>query len=187
MAYPKVPGGKGRGTGAAGAKGAKGKGTRGKGAKGKGAKKKKKKDKLKCGDSGKYGDLQKRTGGGKFDRDHVPSKAALKEFARKTLRGGRALCKRQASAIDKVGNAIAIPKGVHSEYSPTYGGRNSDSRISEDAGDLQKAARRDTRNVKKGMKDPCKKKYAAWQKKVNSITNAGYKKMLKKAIGKPRR
>ena len=42
----------------------------------------KKKGKLKCGEYGKYGALKKKTGGGKLDRDHVPSKAALKERAR---------------------------------------------------------------------------------------------------------
>jgi hypothetical protein len=146
-----------------------------------------KKDKLKCGENGKYGDLKKKTAGGRFDRDHVPSKAALKEFARKELRGGRALCPDQASAIDNLGNAIAIPKAVHSGYSPTYGGKNTPDRISEDAGDLQTAAKRDTADVAQGMEGECKKKYQAWAKKVNGITNSQYKKMLSKAIGKPRR
>jgi len=163
-----------------------GKGGKAKGKGGKGGKKKKQKDKMKCGESGAYGDLKKRTGGGEFDRDHVPSKAALKEFARDKLRGGKALCKKQAKAIDNIGNTIAIPKGVHQNYSPTYGNKNSPSQIKKDASDLQKAARRDTRNVNKGMKNPCKKKYEAWQKKINKMTNTDYKKMLSKAIGKPR-
>lgn len=189
MARTSGPGGRGRGAAnAGGTKGGRGKGGRGGGkGKGKGGKKKKQKDEMKCGESGSYGDLKKKTGKGKFDRDHVPSKAALKEFARKKLRGGRALCKKQAKAIDNIGNAIAIPKGVHSDYSPTYGSKNTPQQIKSDADGLQKAARRDTRNVKKGLKDPCKKKYAAWQKKINAMTNNDYAKMLKKAIGKPRR
>lgn len=47
-----------------------------------GGKDKKTKKKMKCGDFGKYGDLKKKTGEGQFDRDHVPSKAALKQRAK---------------------------------------------------------------------------------------------------------
>ena len=43
------------------------------------------KKKLKCGDSGSYKDLKKKTGDGKFDRDHIPSKAALKARAEAML------------------------------------------------------------------------------------------------------
>lgn len=50
----------------------------------------KKKPKLKCGEGGKYGDLKKKTGKGKLDRDHIPSKAALQEKARE-LNGGKKL------------------------------------------------------------------------------------------------
>lgn len=156
------------------------------GVRGKDSKKNKQKDKLKCGENGKYGDLKEKTGDGKFDRDHVPSKAALKEFARNELRGGKKLCKKQARAIDKIGNAIAIPKGVHKDYSPTYGSKNTKQQIEKDASDLQKAARHDTSHVKQGLKNPCKKKYEAWQKKINNLTNNDYKKLLSKAIGKPR-
>jgi hypothetical protein len=151
------------------------------GRKGKKAKKKKKKE-MKCGENGKYGDLKKKTGKGKFDRDHVPSKAALKSFARKECNGGAELCKLQKKAIENIGAAIAIPKGVHSQYSPTYGGNNTDARIKEDAGDLQAAAKRDTKDVSGGMKNPCKKKYDSWAKKVTKMTNADYKKVLKGAI-----
>jgi hypothetical protein len=149
--------------------------------KGKKARKKKKKE-MKCGENGKYGDLKKKTGKGQFDRDHVPSKAALKEFARKEVRQGGKLCKRQLKAIENVGQSIAIPKGVHSQYSPTYGGKNTDARIKEDAGDLQKAAKRDTKDVSAGMKNPCKKKYDKWAKKVAKMTKSDYKKMIEKAI-----
>ncbi len=182
MAKAKVPGGKARGKGAAGAGGAAGGKGKGAGGKGKGKGKGKKKDKMKCGESGSYGDLKKKTGGGKFDRDHVPSKGALKRYAQDEVMGGKKLCKLQKAAVDKIGNTIAIPKGVHSGHSPTYGGLNTDKRIGEDAADLQKAAKRDTANVSKGMKDPCKKKYQAWAKKVNKMTNDDYYKMLDKAI-----
>jgi hypothetical protein len=149
--------------------------------KGKGPRKKKKKE-MKCGESGKYGDLKKKTGKGQFDRDHVPSKAALKEFARKEVNGGAELCKLQKKAIDSVGNAIAIPRGVHKDYSPTYGGKNTPAQVSSDAGNLQGAAKRDTASVSAGMKNPCKKKYDNWAKKINKMKDKDYKKMLDKAI-----
>ncbi len=145
-------------------------------------KNKKKKDNLECGENGTYGDLKKKTGGGQFDRDHVPSKGALKRFAKDECNGGEDLCKRQKKAIEQIGAAIAIPKAVHKDYSPTYGGRNTDTQIGNDAGNLQGAAQRDTAKVSQGMKDPCKKKYDEWAKKVNNTTNDDYKKMLSAAI-----
>ena len=159
------------------------------GAQGDQGKPKKKKDKLECGENGSYGDLKKKTGGGEFDRDHVPSKASLKERARQTLTGGEKLCPDQARAVDNLASAIAIPKAIHSGYSPTYGGRNSPDRILDDALNPQKAARRDTAKVLNGMKKDgvskeCRKKYAEWAKKVNNTTPAQYDEMLKKATGK---
>lgn len=183
------------GAGGAGAGGAGGAGKgKAKGGKGRGAKtkkktnKKKKKDKLKCGESGSYGDLKKKTGDGQFDRDHVPSKASLKLRAEK-FGGGEGLCDAQKKAVDNAANAIAIPKWAHAYYSPTYGSRNTPSRIKQDAKNPQAAARRDTAAVKRGMKKrgaskECQKKYDAWAKKVNGMTPAAYDKMLKKAVGK---
>jgi hypothetical protein len=148
------------------------------------ANQKKQKEKMECGESGKYGDLKKKTGGGLFDRDHVPSKAALKEFARRELNAGKELCDNQKKAINNVGNAIAIPKEVHSEHSPSYGGRNTPQHIEDDSKNLQQAAKNDTEKVSQGMKDPCKKKYDEWAKKTTSMTNDDYAKMLKGAMGK---
>jgi hypothetical protein len=166
-----------------------GRGATARGKKGRGKKqKKKKKEKLKCGENGKYGDLKKKTGEGKFDRDHVPSKASLKERARK-LRGGQKLCDKQQTAIDNAGLSIAIPKWAHQFYSPTYGNKNNPTRIKKDAKNLQTAARRDTAAVKRGMKKKgaskeCQKKYAEWAKQVNAMTPKQYDSMLKKAMGK---
>lgn len=152
-------------------------------------KKGKKKDKLECGENGKYGDLKKKTGEGKFDRDHVPSKASLKERARNELRGGKELCPDQKKAIDNLAQAICIPKSIHSSYSPTYGGKNNPARILWDSANPQKAARRDTAEVLRGMKKDgvskeCRKKYADWAKKVNNTTPKQYDEMLSKAMGK---
>ena len=165
-----------------------GKGGKAKGKGGKGRKKKKQKDKMKCGESGKYGDLKKKTGDNKFDRDHVPSKASLKERAR-NLNDGDKLCAKQAQAVDNVANAIAIPKWAHSYFSPTYGSRNTPDRIRQDARAPQAAAKRDTAAMKKAMKDKgaskeCQKAYAKWANKINNITPKQYDQMLRKAVGK---
>ncbi len=57
------------------------------------------KDELDCGEYSAYGEQKKKTGHGKYDRDHIPSKAALKERARQ-LNGGMDLSPAQAAAID---------------------------------------------------------------------------------------
>ena len=104
----------------------------------------KKKGKLNCGEYGKYGALKKKTGAGKLDRDHVPSKAALKERAKQIAKErGVRLEEHQAKAIEDLADAIAIPKAAHRGESPTYGPRNTAGRIRGDAGNLGKAANRD--------------------------------------------
>jgi hypothetical protein len=180
----KVPGGSGKKAPPASG----GSGATAKKQQGKKNQKKKKKDKLKCGEKGKYGDLKKKTGEGKFDRDHVPSKAALKERAR-ALRGGQKLCAKQQKAIDNAGLSIAIPKWAHQGYSPTYGSSNSPARIKGDSKNLQKAAQRDTVAMKKAMKKngaskECQKKYAEFAKEVDAKTPRQYDSALKTAMGK---
>jgi hypothetical protein len=189
MGQTNVAGGAGTGDGAAGSGTAAGAGGAGGGANGNNNnnQNKKKKEEMECGESGTYGDLKKKTGKGLFDRDHVPSKGALKEFARKELNLGQELCKDQKRAIDAVGEAIAIPKWLHQKFSRTYGGLNSESTIGTDAADLQAAAKRDVENVKKGLGDQnmspeCKKKYEAWADKVGETTNEQYRDKLSKAM-----
>lgn len=170
-----APGGKGDGKAGGSGKGGKGK--------------KPKKEKLECGEDGEYGELQKKTGDNQFDRDHVPSKAALKEYTRREIAGGDELCGAQKTAIDKIGAAIAIPKWLHQAYSRTYGSLNSESRIGTDSTNLRAAARRDVAEIKKGLKDKrmskeCRKKYREWADKVTKTTNKQYHEMLKKAAGK---
>ena len=94
---------------------------------------------MKCGEGARYDDLKKKTGDGKFDRDHIPAKSALKEKARQ-LNQGKELTPAQQKAIDDWGNAIAIPREAHQQVSPTYGGRSNPI---ADAADLEGAAKRD--------------------------------------------
>ncbi|MBB3195363.1 hypothetical protein FHS28_002766 [Roseateles terrae] len=61
-------------------------------------KKTKPKREMKCGEFGKYGELKKKTGDGKIDRGHIPSKAAWKARAQK-LNFGKPLSEVQKRSI----------------------------------------------------------------------------------------
>lgn len=145
--------------------------------------KSKPKEKLKCGQDGSYGDLKKQSGDGKFDRDHIPSKAALHERA-KQLNGGDDLTPAQKKAITDWGNAIAIPREAHQQYSPTYGGRNDPV---ADAKDLASSAKRDVDKMLDHIGEydadgGCKKAYKKASKKITAMTNEDYAKELKKIL-----
>jgi hypothetical protein len=152
-------------------------------AKAKGDTKVKPKKKLKCGEFGKYGNLKKKTGDGKFDRDHIPSKSALKEKALE-LNKGKELSTAQQKAIDAWGNAIAIPRQAHIDISPTYGGRSNPV---ADAKDLAGSARRDVEEMLGKIHEydadgGCKKAYQKAAKRVlksNAEFEAALKAILK--------
>ncbi len=151
----------------------------------KGGKNKSKKKKLKCGEGGTYGDLKKKTGDGKFDRDHIPSKAALKEKALEQNLGVE-LTPAQKRAIDAAGEAIAIPRQAHIDVSPTHGTKNIEL-SKKDAMDLADAAKRDVDEMLKKIDEydedgGCKKAYKKAAKKVLSMTNEDYSKMLQKIL-----
>ncbi|WP_232490455.1 hypothetical protein [Burkholderia ubonensis] len=149
------------------------------GGKGRDGKKVKGKKKLKCGEYGKYGDLKKKTGEGKFDRDHIPSKAALKAKAAE-LKGGR-LTKAEADAIDKAADAVAIPRQAHIDVSPTYGQTAADA--AKDAQDLAGSARRDVEEMLKKIDEydadgGCKKAYQKAARRVLRKSNEDFVKWL---------
>lgn len=136
------------------------------------------KKKLKCGEHGTYGDLKKKTGDGKFDRDHIPSKAALKERAAELL---GPLNKKQLDAIEKAGNAIAIPRQAHIDVSPTYGQTIAEAR--KDAKDLAGSSKRDVDAMLKKIDEydadgNCRKAYRKAAEKMLQMNNADYDKML---------
>ncbi len=142
---------------------------------------------LDCGEVGEYGEQKKRTGRGKYHRDHIPSKAALKLRAEQ-LKGGP-LSAAQKTAIDNAGIAVVIPAAAHRQVSPTYGGRNKPV-MSSDAGNLQKAAKRDTKAMKKEIDQhadaDCVKAYKKAATKINKTTNAQYDAALNKVLASVR-
>lgn len=146
------------------------------------------KKKLKCGEYGKYGDLKKKTGDGKFDRDHVPSKAALKERAESLLDEGEKLSSAQKKAIEDWGDSIAIPRRAHIDVSPTYGAKNL-KLAPQDAEDLAGAARRDVEAMLKQIDEydadgGCKKAYQKAAKRVLRMTNRDFDKALLEILKK---
>lgn len=148
--------------------------------------KSKPKKKMKCGDNGTYKDLKKTTGDNKYDRDHIPSKAALIKYVEDNLlKKGVELTKSQKDKIANAGLTIAIPKQAHKDVSPTYTNRNTSTRIGEDAEDLAKAAKRDIKVMEKEIdkyEPGCKKIYQASAKKILAMSKADYDKMLKKVL-----
>lgn len=123
--------------------------------------------KLKCGEYGRYSPLKRKRGDGKFDRDHIPSKAALIKRAEQ-LNGGK-LSEAQRNAIVNWGNAIAIPRQAHADISPTYGQTKASASL--DAKDLARSARRDVEAMLKRIDEydadgGCKKAYRKAAKRV---------------------
>ena len=140
---------------------------------------------LKCGEKGKYGDLKKKTGDGKFDRDHIPSKAALKKRAEE-LKGDR-LTAAEQKAIDNAGEAIAIPRQAHIDISPTYG--QTGASAAKDASDLAGAAKRDIEAMLDKIDEydedgGCKDAYKKAASGILKKTNADFDKILGDILGK---
>jgi uncharacterized Zn-binding protein involved in type VI secretion len=96
--------------------------------------------KMEVGEVDTYGNLKTKTGEGLLDRDHMPSKAALKERAEQLK--GEPLTPAEARRIENQGQTVAVPKDIH-QAGPTYGGKNTSELSTSDAGDLAGATRRD--------------------------------------------
>ena len=132
------------------------------------------KPKLSLGEVDEYGTLKGKAGENLFDRDHQPSKGALKERAEQ-LKGER-LSATERTRIENRAQATAIPRDVH-KAGPTYGGKNTAALKTSDASDLAAATRRDAdAMVQNGRRlDPNNAKVyeeAAEKMKQNSSDNA---------------
>ncbi|HUB15129.1 MAG TPA: hypothetical protein VMB34_24485 [Acetobacteraceae bacterium] len=149
-------------------------------------------DTLQCGEVGTYADLKKKKGKpkGSMSRDHIPSKAALKEYARNILKKvGKKLSPAQARAIEDLGLCVVVPSSAHRGVSPTYGGRNTVEKIQEqgkDGNSLKQACKDDTdkmlANSDKLGDAKCKKAYMAAADKLNSRTAADYDAAIRRIV-----
>jgi hypothetical protein len=90
-----------------------------------------------------YGRLKKYTGDGSLDRDHIPSKAALKKRADYLAKqAGRDVTDQEYRRIENAGLAVVIKSTVHAA-GRTYGNRNNVLQILKDSKNLNLAARLD--------------------------------------------
>lgn len=147
---------------------------------------------LSCGECGSYSKLQeKRAKELGFERDHVPSKAALREAAFQRAKPKR-LTKAQktciAGKVEARGITVAIPRSSHRNFSPTCGSKNNKAQLKQDAKNpksLREAVERDLTAMQEHLRsrespDPaCGKAYAAAAKEIKEHDNES---MIKQAI-----
>lgn len=152
---------------------------------------KKTKRKLKCGEFGSYGNLSDGTDANGHERDHVPSKAALIEFAEN--RRGRRLTDSEKRKLERAGDAIAIPKEAHANVSPTYKSKNKPLIKTDGASAeaLVAAAKRDTEAIHKSIRKysnvACKKAYAKAARSIRNRSPAFYERLIDDIIPPPQK
>ena len=138
-------------------------------------------NKLEVGQVDTYKNLKKTTGDGTVDRDHIPSKEALKKRAEE-IKGER-LDKTEEKRIENESQAITVNKEVHKEASTT--GSNNKVLSKKDAKDLENAVKRDTAERIESTKklDPENlKKIEEGCAKIGGCTNEQYDEFLKKIL-----
>lgn len=147
---------------------------------------------LACGECGSYSKLQeKRAKEPGYERDHIPSKAALREAAFNRAKPKR-LTKAQknciAGKVEARGITVAIPRSSHRDFSPTCGSRNTKAQLAKDAKSpksLRDAVDRDLDAMQEHLEseespDPaCAEAYAEAAEKIREHDN---EEMIKKAI-----
>jgi Pretoxin HINT domain len=139
---------------------------------------------LQPGELDTYGELRQRTGEGKFDRDHIPSKGALKIRAAQLK--GKDLTPEEEKMIENAALAVVIPKDLHKE-GRTYAGKNTLALQTEDAADLAGAAAKDIaahlENLPTGRADDPAGLYKPAFDQILQLTNADYDTWLKGLLG----
>jgi hypothetical protein len=122
---------------------------------------------LKCGDTGTYRELKKRKTN-KQERDHIPATSSMLAAAEKKITPAmttdQIACFKRWVKMDAL--TVAIPKGIHVEFSRTCKGRGGQQRIDDDADDLKDAAEKDFADVQPQLSDDCQKKYEAAKKAI---------------------
>lgn len=97
-----------------------------------------------------YKDFTGRSRQGKYEADHMPSKAAVKRYLQQEYPG------LDRDLVDSMANrvaAVAIPKEVHQKISQTYGGRNNSDQIAMDAKNLRNALDLNFDAIKPALKE----------------------------------
>jgi hypothetical protein len=98
---------------------------------------------------GTYEEMKKANAGAGLSADHIPSFAALKADAESQL--GRQLTSVEAKTLRNQSLTIVYETQIHQTTSRTYGGRNNQQQILQDASDLYKAVKKDIDALKPGL------------------------------------
>lgn len=147
--------------------------------------------KLACGECGSYTELKKKRAAPEYERDHIPSKAALREAA--FQRAGKAGIKLNdvqrkciARKVEARGITVAIPKSSHRNFSPTCGSKNTPAQIQQDAASpasLKAAVDRDVSAMQEHLDGPPKHECAdAYREASEQVKANDNEAIMKKAI-----
>jgi hypothetical protein len=141
---------------------------------------------LTAGELGTYGQQKQRTGGGLYDRDHIPSKGAMKERAAQLK--GAPLTSEEARQVENQAKTVVLPKDLH-QAGRTYGGKNTEAQIAADASNLAGAAAKDiaahTANIPTVRPGDPAGTYKPALDQMGAVTNAEYDSFLKSILGIP--
>jgi uncharacterized Zn-binding protein involved in type VI secretion len=146
---------------------------------------------LDCGETGSYSKLKEKGAAPDYERDHVPSKAALREAAlkRAKARGIKVNDDERgciASKVEARGITVAIPKSSHRNFSPTCGSKNTPAQIAADAAtpaSTKAAVDRDVDAMQKHLDGPPKHECAdAYREASKDIKAHDNEAMMTKAI-----
>ncbi|MCZ3384985.1 S-type pyocin domain-containing protein [Kosakonia sp. SOY2] len=97
-----------------------------------------------------YSDFKRRSRQGKYEADHMPSRAAVDAYLRANY---PLLDDNEILALTDQVSAIVIPKEIHQKLSETYGGRNTPAQIELDSGNLRAAVDRNLDAIKSALKE----------------------------------
>lgn len=97
-----------------------------------------------------YSDFKGRSRQGKYEADHMPSRAAVERLLADEYPGlDQKLISKMADRVA----AIVVPKEVHQKISQTYGGRNTPDQIAKDAKNLRNALDQNFDAIKSALKE----------------------------------
>lgn len=108
-----------------------------------------------------YSDFVRRSRLGKYEADHMPSKAAVKVHLKQYY---PEMTPEDVELASQDVSALIIPKKIHQQISETYGGRNTSAQIELDSKNLRDALDRNLDTIK-----PALKQYGATEIQVEAV------------------
>ncbi|CNH89029.1 PAAR/S-type pyocin domain-containing protein [Yersinia pekkanenii] len=97
-----------------------------------------------------YSDFKRRSRQGKYEADHMPSRASVELYYETEY---PELSEKDIKALSDNVASIVIPKEIHQKVSETYGGRNKSEQIGVDARNLRAALDRNLDAIKPALKE----------------------------------